>query len=232
MPSGSSAVSAAPISVPSSIVPVVSTVTWAISGTRDAERRHRPLGADDRRLGLQQVLAGLHQDRVGAAVDQAGDLLLVGVAQRRVTARGRASAAWCRGRPSRAPSVGGRVSTSRRRPPGRARRRPRAARGSGRRCRTRRGWPGWRRTCWSRRRPRRRRSRRRGLRAPTSGRVTLRISLQPSRPSKSSRVRSAACSIVPIAPSATTTRSRSASRNDGRLPGSGMATRLPRGLRA
>ncbi len=33
MPSGSSAVSAAPISEPSSIVPVVSTVTWAISGT-------------------------------------------------------------------------------------------------------------------------------------------------------------------------------------------------------
>ncbi len=34
MPSGSSAVSAAPISLPSSIVPVVSTVTWVISGIR------------------------------------------------------------------------------------------------------------------------------------------------------------------------------------------------------
>src|SRR3954468_18712695 len=44
----------------------------------------------------------------------------------------------------------------------------------------------------------------------TSGRVTLRISLQPSWPSKSSRPRSCAWSIVPIAPSATTTRSRSA----------------------
>ncbi len=32
MPSGSSAVSAAPISDPSSIVPVVSTVTWAMIG--------------------------------------------------------------------------------------------------------------------------------------------------------------------------------------------------------
>src|SRR5450759_3883635 len=41
----------------------------------------------------------------------------------------------------------------------------------------------------------------------TSGRVTLRISLQPSRPSKSSSVSCAACSMVPMAPSATTTRS-------------------------
>ena len=32
MPSGSTAVSAAPISLPSSMVPVVSTVTWAIIG--------------------------------------------------------------------------------------------------------------------------------------------------------------------------------------------------------
>ena len=32
MPSGSSAVSAAPISLPSSMEPVVSMVTWAISG--------------------------------------------------------------------------------------------------------------------------------------------------------------------------------------------------------
>ena len=35
MPSGSSAVSAAPISEPSSMVPVVSTVTWQITGTGD-----------------------------------------------------------------------------------------------------------------------------------------------------------------------------------------------------
>ncbi len=33
MSSGSSAVSAAPISEPSSMVPVVSTVTWAITGS-------------------------------------------------------------------------------------------------------------------------------------------------------------------------------------------------------
>lgn len=46
-----------------------------------------------------------------------------------------------------------------------------------------------------------------------SGRVTFRISLQPSRFSKSSRVGSWAWSMVPIAPSATTTRVASASRS-------------------
>lgn len=45
-----------------------------------------------------------------------------------------------------------------------------------------------------------------------SGRVTLRISLQPSRFWKSSRVGSCAWSMVPMAPSATTTRVASASR--------------------
>ena len=38
-PSGSSAVSAAPISLPSSIVPVVSTVTWATIGMRRPSAR-------------------------------------------------------------------------------------------------------------------------------------------------------------------------------------------------
>ncbi len=45
MPSGSSAVSAAPISVPSSIVPVVSIVTWAMiraSGASSATARRAP----------------------------------------------------------------------------------------------------------------------------------------------------------------------------------------------
>ena len=102
------------------------------------------------------------------------------------------------------------------RPRGRSGRRPRPARRSGRRCRTRRGWPGWRRTCWSRRRRRRPRSRRRGSPRTTSGRVTLRISLQPSRPVEVVERRGrAACSIVPIAPSATTTRSASASQQVG-----------------
>ncbi len=49
MPTGSSAVRAAPISDPSSIVPVVSTVTWQISGTRRpalAIARLAPISAD------------------------------------------------------------------------------------------------------------------------------------------------------------------------------------------
>ena len=50
--------------------------------------------------------------------------------------------------------------------------------------------------------------------ATTSGRVTLSTSLQPSCPSKSSRARSAACSMVPIAPSATRTRSARASNSE------------------
>ncbi len=48
--------------------------------------------------------------------------------------------------------------------------------------------------------------------ATMSGRVTLRISLQPSNCRKSSSEGSAACNIVPIAPSATTTRDANASR--------------------
>ena len=46
----------------------------------------------------------------------------------------------------------------------------------------------------------------------TSGRVTFRISLQPSSWSKSSSVRSYDCSIVPIAPSPMTTRRDSSLR--------------------
>src|SRR5215213_223524 len=45
-----------------------------------------------------------------------------------------------------------------------------------------------------------------------SGRVTFRTSLQPSWPSKSSNDGSLACSIVPMAPSATTTLSARARR--------------------
>ena len=41
-----------------------------------------PLRADDGRLGLQQVLAGLDDDRVHPAAEQAGGVALVGVAQR------------------------------------------------------------------------------------------------------------------------------------------------------
>ena len=52
------------------MVPVVSTVTWTITGTPRAGVRDRLLGAGDGGLGLQQVLAGLDQQRVGAAVEQ------------------------------------------------------------------------------------------------------------------------------------------------------------------
>ena len=51
IPSGSSAVSAAPISVPSSMVPVVSTVTWTIRG------RSLPAASSARRLPMIAALA-------------------------------------------------------------------------------------------------------------------------------------------------------------------------------
>ena len=44
IPSGSSAVSAAPISLPSSMVPVVSTVTWVMIGIRRPELSPSPAG--------------------------------------------------------------------------------------------------------------------------------------------------------------------------------------------
>ena len=69
MPSGSSAVSAAPISEPSSIVPVSLDRDVADDGDAAAVLLHRPVGAEDGGLGLQQVLAGLDEDRVGAALE-------------------------------------------------------------------------------------------------------------------------------------------------------------------
>ena len=53
-------------------------------GQVGARGRQRPLGTDDRGLGLQQVLRGLDQDGVDPALDEAADLLGVGVAQRGV----------------------------------------------------------------------------------------------------------------------------------------------------
>ncbi len=47
----------------------------------DAGRPERAPGAVQGRLGLEQVLGGLDEDRVRAPLDQAGDLGLVGVAQ-------------------------------------------------------------------------------------------------------------------------------------------------------
>ena len=81
-------------------MPVVSTVTWTNSGSLMPASREGPAGAVDRGLGLQQVLRGLDEHRVGAADDHAVDLGLVGVAQRGVpdVAEGRE----LRARPDRA----------------------------------------------------------------------------------------------------------------------------------
>ncbi len=114
---------------------------------------HRPLAADDRGLRLQQVLAGLHEDRVGTTVEHAQCRLTVGVAQHS----------------ERCVAEGGQLRTRTHRPDhhaghavgtgahlvgdSRARRvRARTAHGCGRRCRSRRGWAGCSRRCSSRRR--------------------------------------------------------------------------------
>ena len=44
---------------------------------------HRPPAPDERGLGLQEVVDGLDEEEVDAAVEQPARLLLVGVAQRR-----------------------------------------------------------------------------------------------------------------------------------------------------
>ncbi len=91
-------------------------------------RGDRAPGPDDRGLGLQQVLARLDDDRVGAAAEQAGRVELVGVPeggegdvpQRR----------QLRPRPhgTRAPSAGGPARTPRPRPRARSAPRPRTVR--------------------------------------------------------------------------------------------------------
>ena len=72
---------AAPISLPTSMRPVVSIVTWTCSGTSRPGGGHRPAAADHRRLDLQQVHARLDEEQVDAADEQPAGLLLVGVAQ-------------------------------------------------------------------------------------------------------------------------------------------------------
>ena len=73
--------SAAPISEPSSIVPVCSIVTCTCSGTCLPRARHGPAGADHGGLHGQQVEVGLGDEQVDAALDEAVRHLLVGVAQ-------------------------------------------------------------------------------------------------------------------------------------------------------
>ena len=75
---------AAPISVPGSIRPVISMVTWAWMGTslpppRMARRDPAIAGLD-----AEQIELGLDQQQIDPAVDQSACLLLVGVAEFRV----------------------------------------------------------------------------------------------------------------------------------------------------
>ncbi len=63
-------VAAAAMSAPTSKVPVVSTVTWTKIGMSLPAAVARALGAVDRGLDLQRVLAGLDQDRIDPAGDQ------------------------------------------------------------------------------------------------------------------------------------------------------------------
>ncbi len=73
---------AAAMSGPTSSVPVVSTVTCTKIGVSVPAARPSNLGAVDRGLDLQRVLAGLDQDGVDAAGDQAAALFGQGLFQR------------------------------------------------------------------------------------------------------------------------------------------------------
>ena len=73
-------------------------------------RGHGPPRADDRGLGLEQVLAGLDDDRIGPAADQSGRAELVGVPQvgEPGVTQGRELRAWSHGaeHPARTPGRG------------------------------------------------------------------------------------------------------------------------------
>ncbi len=75
--SASRVVSTALMSVPSSILPPLGsseTLVWI--GTERPERLERLAGAEDRGLDLEDVLGGLDDDEVGAALDEPARLLL------------------------------------------------------------------------------------------------------------------------------------------------------------
>ncbi len=78
---GSSAVRAAPISVPGSIRPVSSMVTWTWIGTRRPAATMARLAGVDGGLGLEEVVDRLDEQQVDPAGEEGGGLLLVGVAQ-------------------------------------------------------------------------------------------------------------------------------------------------------
>ena len=76
---------------------------------RAPERRHGPPGADDRGLGGQQVEVGLRDEQVDAALEQAPGHDLVGVAQLDEADLAQRRATWCPGpstRPRPAVAVG------------------------------------------------------------------------------------------------------------------------------
>ncbi len=129
MPSGSSAVSAAPISEPTSIVPVVSTVTCTRIGRSAPAAAIERLRADDGGLRLQQVLAGLDRGSRRRRRRRARPPAPGTRPAAWRTARARRSAAWYPGRPTRGPSAGARrVAPGVGRLAGDAGRRPRPAR--------------------------------------------------------------------------------------------------------
>ena len=79
MSKGSSAVRAAPISVPINIVPIVSIVIEATTGTRSflsAKYLKIAASADF----LQQVLTCLNNQQVGASFDKSRGLFVIGLA--------------------------------------------------------------------------------------------------------------------------------------------------------
>ena len=79
--SASSAVRAAPISVPGSMRPVISIVTCTWSGTSRPTAAIARRAADEAGLGAEQVVLRLDEQQVDAALEQAARLRLVGVAQ-------------------------------------------------------------------------------------------------------------------------------------------------------
>ena len=66
---------------PASMRPVTSMVTWAWIGHLAPAAGHGPAGADHRGLEAEEVELGLDEQHVDAALEQAGRLHLVGVAQ-------------------------------------------------------------------------------------------------------------------------------------------------------
>ena len=220
-PHDESSAAAASGSVPSSIRPEGSSVIWAIIGTL------RPASCMALRAPKICDRSSSRSCAVSAMTQSTPPCKSPSVCSRKISTSWEGRMRPRSGSPRRGESRSG-PGSLRRSAGGRRRvRRGRLPRGRcGRRSgsppafacpgRTRRAWAGWRRRCWSpppRSPPR---GSERWTPATTSGRVSERISLQPCRPSKSRTVSSPAscirCSVVPMAPSKTTTPRAVASR--------------------